>query len=31
MEHFHTLGSLENILSWGDQSVSKLIDEVVDL
>ena len=31
IEHFHTPGSLENILSWGDQPISEPADEFVDL
>jgi hypothetical protein len=31
MEHFHTPGSLENILSWGDQPIPEPLDEVVDV
>jgi hypothetical protein len=31
LEQFHTLGSLGNILSWGDQHIPELVDEVVDV
>jgi hypothetical protein len=31
IEHFHTPGSMRNILSWGDQPIPQPIDEVVDL
>jgi hypothetical protein len=31
LEHFHTPGSLGNILSWGDQQILEPIDEVVDV
>jgi hypothetical protein len=31
MEHFFTLGSLGNTLSWGYQQIPEPIDEVVDV
>jgi len=31
MEQFHTLGSLENILSYGDQLIPEQLDEVFDV
>jgi hypothetical protein len=30
-KHFYTLGSLGNTLSWGDQQIPQLVDEVVDV
>jgi hypothetical protein len=29
LEKFHTPGSLENVLSWGDQQIPKSVDELV--
>jgi hypothetical protein len=31
LEHFHTPGSLGNALSWGDQPITKPVDELVDV
>jgi hypothetical protein len=31
MEHFYTLGSLGNTLSWGDQQIPEPVDEVFDV
>jgi hypothetical protein len=31
LENFHTLGSLGNSLSWGDQPIPETMDKVVDV
>lgn len=31
MEKFHTIGSLEFFLAWGDQPILELLEEIVDL
>jgi hypothetical protein len=31
LEHFHTLGSLDNAISWGDQQFLEPVDEVADV
>jgi hypothetical protein len=31
LEHFHTPGSLGNVLTWGDQPIPEPVDEVVDV
>jgi hypothetical protein len=30
-EHFYTLGSVSNILSWGDHPIPQPVEEVADL
>jgi hypothetical protein len=31
LEHIYTIGSLGNTLTWGDQQIPELVDEVVDI
>jgi hypothetical protein len=31
LEHIYTVGSLGNMLTWGDQQIPEPMDEVVDI
>jgi hypothetical protein len=31
LENIHIVGSLRNTLTWGEQQIPKLIDEVIDI